>query len=79
MNHFYIIFIKLCDAVSRNLITGAVAGCFAIVYVIVMVYSGQGSLYHVIGFMMAAGNTYGILLIVLLMGHGLVALPRRLW
>jgi hypothetical protein len=29
--------------------------------------------------MMAAGNTYGLLLIILLMGSGLVNLPRRLW
>ena len=28
---------------------------------------------------MAMGNTYGVLLIICLMGNGLVALPRRLW
>jgi hypothetical protein len=32
-----------------------------------------------IAFMMAMGNTYGVILIILLMGNGLVALPRRLW
>jgi len=29
--------------------------------------------------LMAAGNSYGILLLVVLAGHGMVALPRRVW
>jgi hypothetical protein len=29
--------------------------------------------------MMAMGNTYGVLLITVLMGNGLVGLPKRLW
>ena len=31
------------------------------------------------GFVKAMGNTYGILLITVLMGNGLVSLPRRMW
>ena len=34
---------------------------------------------QVIGFLMTIGNTYGVLLIIVLMGHGLIALPKRLW
>ena len=35
--------------------------------------------YASVGFVKAMGNTYGILLITVLMGNGLVGLPRRMW
>jgi hypothetical protein len=44
-----------------------------------MVASGNGSPTEVVSFMMAMGNTYGVLIIIFLMGNGLVGLPRRLW
>jgi len=44
-----------------------------------MVASGNGSPMEVVSFMMAMGNTYGVLIIIFLMGNGLVGLPRRLW
>jgi hypothetical protein len=44
-----------------------------------MVVVSKGAPSEVIGFLMAMGNTYGMLIITLLMGNGLVALPRRLW
>lgn len=34
---------------------------------------------NVFGFVMALGNTYGLLLVILLLGYGLVDIPRRLW
>ena len=40
---------------------------------------GSTKTFHFLAFMMAMGNTYGVVLIILLMGNGLVALPRRLW
>lgn len=50
-----------------------------VVYIIYMLASSGGSLNSIIGFVMAMGNTYGVLLIILLMGNGLVAVPRQLW
>ena len=63
-----------------------------------MVFSGEGSFYQIVNFLMAlgdsfatsitfsptyhlayVGNTYGIFIIIILMGSGLVGLPRRLW
>ena len=58
---------------------GVLAFIFAIIFVIVEVTSGKGSVSNVVGFMMAAGNTYGLILIIILMGSGLVNVPRRLW
>mmetsp|Transcript_46295 Transcript_46295/g.69846 ORF Transcript_46295/g.69846 Transcript_46295/m.69846 type:complete len:169 (+) Transcript_46295:104-610(+) len=34
---------------------------------------------HVIPVLMALGNTYGLLLVSLLLGYGLVDLPKQLW
>ena len=34
---------------------------------------------NVIPILMAVGNTYGLLLVALLLGYGLVAVPRYLW
>ena len=67
------------DAIYRLLFTGAVAILAAIIYIIYMVSTSGGTFSEVIGFVMAMGNTYGVLLITLLMGNGLVALPMHLW
>jgi len=54
----------------------AVCGLGAIAY---LLFKGVATADTLSGFLMAWGNTYGLLLIVLLMGHGLVEVPRQLW
>lgn len=49
------------------------------IYIVYMVSTSGGSFSQVLAFMMAMGNTYGVLLITVLMGSGLVSLPKRLW
>lgn len=44
-----------------------------------MLSTSKGSFSQVLGFTMAMGNTYGVLLITVLMGSGLVGIPKRLW
>jgi len=73
------IFSQLRDALYQNLVFYICAGIAGIVYIFYMVVARSGSPSEVIGFLMAMGNTYGVLLIIVLMGNGLVALPRRLW
>ena len=58
---------------------GVIAATVGIIYVVFMVASHRGSFEEVVGFMMAMGNTYGVFIIIVLMGTGLVDLPRRLW
>lgn len=70
---------KLRDAVFRQALALLIGGGIAIVYIIYQVSIGKGSFSQVLGFMMAMGNTYGVILISLLLGHGLVAVPQRLW
>ncbi len=60
-------------------LAGLLALAAGLFYIIYMVSTEGGSFYQVLGFMMAMGNTYGVLLITVLMGNGLVALPKRLW
>ena len=67
------------DAVYRLLVTALVALVAGVIYVVYLASTSGGSLSQVIGFVMAMGNTYGVLLITLLMGNGLVALPMHLW
>jgi ABC-type spermidine/putrescine transport system permease subunit II len=70
---------QMWDAFKQNFLYGAAAAVAGTVYIIYMVVVIQGAPSEVIGFMMAMSNTYGQVLISLLMGNGLVALPRRLW
>ena len=70
---------KLQDAVMKNLSFYIFAGFAGTVYVVYMVSTNEASLSQVISFLMAMGNTYGVFLITVLMGSGLVGLPRRLW
>lgn len=49
----------------------------AVVSILVMAVKMHS--WHVIPVLMALGNTYGLLLVSLLLGYGLVDVPRKLW
>ena len=71
---------KLKEAVRRNLVFYASVGALGIVYVVYMLATNaRNSVAQVVGFLMACGNTYGVLLLCFFMGNGLVGLPIRLW
>ena len=44
-----------------------------------MLSTNGGSTTALVGFMMAMANTYGLIIVIVLMGNGLIALPRRMW
>ncbi len=67
------------DSIYRLVLAGILAVLAGIIYIIYLVSTSGGTFSQVIGFVMAMGNTYGVLLITLLMGNGLVALPMHLW
>ncbi len=67
---------KLKDSLrshARMYTITAVAGVVAFVFLLIA--TKNGNLLHLI---MAAGNTYGLLLVVILLGYGLVSVPRGL-
>lgn len=68
------------EALKSNLQTLIIELVLVILFILYMVTTeGSKATINFIAFMMAMGNTYGVILIILLMGNGLVALPRRLW
>jgi hypothetical protein len=73
-----IIFPQMMHAIYRNVLAGIVAAVCAIGFIVFLIVEG-GSFDKIIAFMMAMTNTYGIVLIIVLMGNGLVSLPRRLY
>lgn len=71
---------KIWEAIKSNIQTLLIEVALVIIFIVYMVSTkGSAATFHFIAFAMAMGNTYGVLLIILLMGNGLVSLPRRLW
>ncbi|CAM9441170.1 unnamed protein product, partial [Phaeothamnion confervicola] len=70
---------RLESAARSNLRQYIVMGAASLAFIIYLLVSGKTHLTSLSGFLMAWGNTYGLMLIVLLLGHGLVEVPRKLW
>lgn len=69
----------MIDAAKKLLVALVIAIVLGFAYLIYMVASSGLTFHEVVSFMMAMSNTYGVLLITVLMGSGLVSLPKRLW
>jgi hypothetical protein len=69
---------RLVSALRENIRFYLICAGLGVVIIIFALASNM-SPKDVLGFLIAYGNTYGMLLIILLLGNGLVALPRRLW
>ncbi len=70
---------KLKDSIRVNLRYYALLFILLIVYMIFSLVSRHSSALNAWALLMAAGNTWGLLLLIMLAGSGTVALPRRLW
>ena len=70
---------KLTNAIRKHFIMGCLAAIAGTAYLIYMLFTTGLSLNEVVAFGMAMSSTYGIVVIIVLMGNGLVAIPRRLW
>jgi hypothetical protein len=68
---------KMRDAIRRNLLFYSSIGALGLVYIVIASLKKNSTIG--VGFLMALGNTYGILLLCFFMGNGLVGLPVRLW
>jgi len=70
---------RLVSAVKHNAkFYAAMSVVLAVAAILVGFKNGFGT-GRVTGFLIAAANTYGMLLVVLLLGHGLVEIPRQAW
>jgi hypothetical protein len=70
---------KLYEALLSNALSSLFGFVCFVAFVIYMLSTNGGSLDAVQGFMIAMANTYGLMIVIVLMGNGLVALPRRVW
>ncbi|RYH13070.1 hypothetical protein EON65_36550 [archaeon] len=67
------------DALKKLFLALILAIVLGFAYIVYMVASRGLTFTEIISFTMAMSNTYGVLLITVLMGSGLVSLPKRLW
>lgn len=71
--------LKLKDAIKKNVYALVVVGSIGLLYIIYQSITGSATPHKVIGFFMAMGNTYGVFVIICLLGSGLTGLPLRLY
>jgi len=64
-----------CRIAVRGWIMGA---CAAVLFVVALAVKMK-SFGHIVPVLMALGNTYGFLMVVLLLGYSLVDLPKQVW
>ena len=66
-------------SLRENLIFYAVAAVAAAAFLIYIAIKRGFSAGDLVGFGIAASNTWGLFLLIILLGYGLVELPRSLW
>lgn len=70
---------RIMFAFKANLITYVIMGLLFGAFLIYVALVGSVSFQDIPGFVVCVGNTWGLFLIVLLLGYGLVEIPRSLW
>ncbi|KAI9018279.1 LMBR1-like membrane protein-domain-containing protein [Hyaloraphidium curvatum] len=70
---------KIKEAVRANLIYYAVAGALGVAFIVYIAVAKGLTGQALLSFLIAMANGWGLLLIVLFLGHGLVSVPRELW
>ena len=70
---------RLVFSLKSNLKYYAVVVALAVVFSIIIAATNGFTFGSLRGFLIALANVYGLLLIILLLGFGIVDVPRRLW
>eukprot|EP00475_Leptophrys_vorax_P040291 TRINITY_DN7448_c0_g2_i2.p1 TRINITY_DN7448_c0_g2~~TRINITY_DN7448_c0_g2_i2.p1 ORF type:complete len:410 (+),score=94.00 TRINITY_DN7448_c0_g2_i2:54-1283(+) len=70
---------KLLDSVWQNLLFYVIAGALFIALVLAVSISKKISITQIQGFLMVLSNFWGFSLYVMLLGYGLVEIPREFW
>lgn len=65
------------SAVRYNIIYQLVVGSFALIGLVFLIHN-QGTS-NLRAYIMALSNSWGLILVVIFMGYGMVDVPRRLW
>lgn len=70
---------RICGSLRANLIFYAIAGVFLVLFLITVAVQASLSWDALLGFAVCLANTWGMFLLVLMLGYGLVEVPRSLW
>mmetsp|Transcript_60755 Transcript_60755/g.166852 ORF Transcript_60755/g.166852 Transcript_60755/m.166852 type:complete len:246 (-) Transcript_60755:968-1705(-) len=70
---------RFMSAIKINLKFYAVTGVLGIIFGLYIVITGKATISGLSDFLMVFGNTYGLLLVIALLGNGLIEMPRELW
>lgn len=70
---------RLWSSIKFNLKFYIVAGVFLVGFIMYIAIKNQFSKSQLVGFILCMANTWGLCLGILLLGYGLVEVPRRLW
>jgi len=70
---------RLISSVRFNVKFYLIAGVALLIFMIAKMIASRLTITEVGAFIMCLANTWGLLLLVLLMGYGLVEVPRNLW
>ena len=73
----FTIYTRFKDAIRKIIVGHLILLAFVIVFIIWLAFHLREL--NVIPVLIALGNTYGLLLVALLLGYGLVAFPRNMW
>ena len=70
---------RIVATIKQNIKFYLLIGALGLCFVIYMAAAKSWGFYEFRGFMMSAANIYGLILIILLLGYGIVEVPRKLW
>lgn len=70
---------RIISALKVNLKSYLLTALLGIVFGIYLMFSEDLSVWAISDFFMVFGNTYGFLLVIVLLGNGLVEVPRFIW
>jgi hypothetical protein len=70
---------RLRQSVRANLIFYSIAGSLFVVFLVYVAVARDLGGASILGFAVCLGNTWGLILAVMLLGYGIVEIPRRFW
>jgi hypothetical protein len=70
---------RLKTAIFRHVMLFVILGGIGLIFLIYLIIEDKLEIAHLPAFLMALSNCWGLFLIILLLGYGLVAIPRKLW
>jgi len=75
----FTVFERFRSALKENIIFYSIAGAVLAVLFVILLINNHFDWLGILGMGMAAANAWGLILLILLLGYGLVEIPKKLW